>query len=272
ISKLSLAPSFYVRYVDDILLITESSDYEEILNIFNSYHPRLKFTMEEGGDTINFLNITLIKENNHIICNWYRKPTFSGRFLSIYYCHPLSQKIGTILGLIDRIILLSHPKFHKKNFDSMINILLNNGYPLRLIFKSIKQRLYNKFQQLNNINLPENPVPITKKNRFFVIPYIPSISEKVKTFFKKIPGLMIAYRGIQKLNSLIRVQKDKLETASQADVVYRIDCKNCDVSYVGQTSRCVQVRMSEHRNHINRNTFQSSVITEHRLQTSHDFD
>ncbi|KYN27905.1 hypothetical protein ALC57_02691 [Trachymyrmex cornetzi] len=83
---------------------------------------------------------------------------------------------------------------------------------------------------------------------------------------------MFAYRGIKKSNSFIRVQKDKLPTMSQAEVVYRLNCKNCDASYVGQTGRCVGVRMSEHRNHINRNTTQSSVITEHRLQTSHDFN
>ena len=30
--------------------------------------------------------------------------------------------------------------------------------------------------------------------------------------------------------------------------------------------------MNEHRNHINRNTAQTSVITEHRISLSHDFD
>ncbi|KYN19273.1 hypothetical protein ALC57_08450 [Trachymyrmex cornetzi] len=142
LNKLSIAPSLYVRYVDDILLIINSLDYKEILDAFNSYHPRLKFTMEEGGDSINFLDVTLMKEGNHIINDWYRKPTFSGRFLNYYSCHPLSQKIGTIFGLIDRIILLSHPKFHKKNFDFIINVLLSNGYPLKLIFTTIKKRLY----------------------------------------------------------------------------------------------------------------------------------
>jgi len=41
---------------------------------------------------------------------------------------------------------------------------------------------------------------------------------------------------------------------------------------VGQTSRQVKTRISEHRNHINRNTTTQSVITEHRLQFKHDFD
>jgi len=34
-----------------------------------------------------------------------------------------------IISLIDRVIMLSHPEFLKNNFDSIIKILLDNGYP-----------------------------------------------------------------------------------------------------------------------------------------------
>ena len=71
--------------------------------------------------------MSLIKKDNYLIFYLYRKLTFSGRFLNYFSWHPLSQKIGTIIGLDDRI--LSHPMFHVKNFDNIINILLNNGYP-----------------------------------------------------------------------------------------------------------------------------------------------
>ncbi|KYN15935.1 hypothetical protein ALC57_11828 [Trachymyrmex cornetzi] len=106
----------------------------------------------------------------------------------------------------------------------------------------------------------------------------PYVTKSVKQTLRELewelknPGLKMAYRGIHKLSSFIKVQKDSLQKTSQTDVVYRINCKECDASYVGQTSKCVKIRMAEHRNHINRNTSQSSVITEHRLQTSHDFD
>jgi len=57
-----------------------------------------------------------------------------------------------------------------------------------------------------------------------------------------------------------------------SDIVYRIDCKDYNASYVDQTDKCLKVRMSEHRNHINRNTTQSSVVTDHRIETSYDFE
>jgi len=59
------------------------------------------------------------------------------------------------------------------------------------------------------------------------------------------------------------------------NVVHKINCKDCDASYVGQTGRQLKIsdnRISEHKNYINRNTSALSVITEHRLHKNHDFD
>jgi len=49
LKKLSFTSSFYIRYVDNIALAASYSLLNELLNNFNSFHPRLKFTMEIGG-------------------------------------------------------------------------------------------------------------------------------------------------------------------------------------------------------------------------------
>jgi len=59
---------------------------------------------------------------------------------------------------------------------------------------------------------------------------------------------------------------------SHSNVVYKLRCAQCDASYVRQTRRLLKTRIDEHRSHIRRNMNQSSVITEHRLEFSHDFD
>jgi len=38
-----------------------------------------------------------------------------------------------------------------------------------------------------------------------------------------------------------------------SNVVYKINCQDCDASYVGQTKRILNTRISEYRNHIRRN-------------------
>jgi len=77
---------------------------------------------------------------------------------------------------------------------------------------------------------------------------------------------------LNKFGGIVKAYKDILPKLSNKDVVYKLSCKNCDASFVGQTSRQVKTRISEHRNHINRNTTTQFVITEHRLQFGHDFD
>ena len=44
------------------------------------------------------------------------------------------------------------------------------------------------------------------------------------------------------------------------------------MSQVNQTGRCLKTHINEHRNHINWNMTQHSVITEHRINHQHEFD
>jgi len=125
---------FYYRYVDDIILAAPNNEITKIVEIFNEYHSRLQFTVEyENNRSLSFLDLLIRVDNGEMVLDWFQKETFSGRFLSFYSNHPICHKIGTIFNLIDRAILLSHPKYHQKNIEKCIKLLLNNGYPLGLI-------------------------------------------------------------------------------------------------------------------------------------------
>jgi len=106
--------------------------------------------------------------------------------------------------------------------------------------------------------------------KWFTIPYINLISQKLKHVTKDL-DTKTSYYNINKLE-IIKGHKDNIPKLSQMNVVYKLSCRDCDASYVGQTGRTLKTRISEHRNHINRNTTTQSVITEHRLNFSHEFD
>jgi len=53
LSNLAIPLPFYVRYVDDIALAAPHNSLEIILHEFNSFHTRLKFTMEVGGNELS---------------------------------------------------------------------------------------------------------------------------------------------------------------------------------------------------------------------------
>jgi len=165
---------------------------------------------------------------------------------------------------------LSHPSFHKNNFDLIIKILINNGYPLDLIFNTIRRRLHafilSKKGTISK-GKEENPrVP------YFTFPYVSCIYKKFIQYFKNITFSKLAFSCYNKLSKFIKVHKDVLSLSSRSNVVYRINCLNCEASYVGQTKRTLNTRINEHRSHIRRNSTQLSVITDHKLKSGHEFD
>jgi len=66
LAKLDFRLLFYFRYVDDILTAVPKTAIDSIVDKFNA-HSRLQFTLEIGGDRINFLDTTIIKNNNKLI-------------------------------------------------------------------------------------------------------------------------------------------------------------------------------------------------------------
>ena len=73
--------------------------------------------------------------------DWYIKPTSSGRLINYHSNHPLQQKINIVYNLVDRAVLLSDKKFHRKNLKIVTTLLENNNYPRRFI----KQHVYKRF-------------------------------------------------------------------------------------------------------------------------------
>jgi len=148
--KLNFELTLYYRYVDDIILTSPIEKIDLISNTFNTYHERLKFTIElEDNRSLNFLDLRLTISYNTIYIDWFQKKTFSGRFLSFLSNHPMCHKIGIIYNLTDRAFLLSHPKFHQRNINLIINLFLDNGYPLQLIFDKINERVKGLIHKKN---------------------------------------------------------------------------------------------------------------------------
>jgi len=120
-----------------------------------------------------FRYFIIIKKNNILEYDWYHKPTFSGKYLNFFSQHPVSQKRGTIIGMVDRAFLLCQSKYHKKNLIFVIKTLLNNDYPIDFIFNIINERLKsllsNKtWKQNTNDTFVEDIV----KKLWFTIPFV----------------------------------------------------------------------------------------------------
>jgi len=119
--------------------------------------------------------------------DWYHKSTFSGRCLN--FLSPDLSKERYCSWLVDRVILLSNPKIHFDNFCLIIKILLENDYPLNSIFDNIN-RLKNIIRS-SNIKKWRNENNAKIARFWFIIPYIPNITEKIKTIILKYRFIVI---------------------------------------------------------------------------------
>lgn len=130
IQSLGFELKIYFRYVDDIVLVVPTNKISLIQEQFN-YHECLKFTIEiMNNNTLNFLDLNIVRSDNIIILDWKRlhiqKDFISSRFYHFFLTpYPFYQKVEVLYGLIDRAILLSHPKFHHKSICIFINTLLD---------------------------------------------------------------------------------------------------------------------------------------------------
>ena len=140
---------------------------EEVLTRFNNYHDRLQFTyeIENEHNSINFLNLTIIKnEDNFIKTNWFRKNTYCGRFINYFSNHPLQHKIGIIKNLVDSAILLAEKSFHNENLDIIKNYSELNNYPK--IWTIITKHINKRIIELNErITKPQQNIDIVNKKR-----------------------------------------------------------------------------------------------------------
>jgi len=82
----------------------------------------------------------------------------------------------------------------------------------------------------------------------------------------------LVYKCNNKLNNIIKPNKDPLPYMQNSNVVYKISCSDCPSTYIGQTKRQLRTRVKEHKQNVNKKTDSLSVIAEHIQNTGHKID
>ena len=205
------------------------------------------------------------KEDGSLNFNIFRKPTHTDKYLDFNSDHPLEHKHSVIRTLVHRAENLCDDEFKEQEMKHISKILQINGYPTNEINR-ISKKVTEKNPTLNRRNSNSS----IDKLSFTSVPYISGISERISRIFKKY-DVNIAHQPTRKLRNELCHLKDKRNVGEKAGVVYKLDCKDCDAKYVGETGRQVQDRMNEHQRDIV-NKKRVSKVYEHVSRTGHNFD
>ena len=104
--------------------------------------------------------------------------------------------------------------------------------------------------------------------------YVRNLSEKLRGIIReKIPNVQITFKSNNTIGKHFFTKvKDKTLKENKSGVVYKIECKDCDKCYIGQTKNKLKTRLSKHKSDVKTNKDLATELSSHSLREGHVFD
>ena len=251
---------FWFRYVDDIICIWPNDlDVSDFLTSLNNLVPSIKFTMEEElNSSLPFLDVQIHRIDRKFKFSIYRKPTNIQAYVHYYSAHSKKVKLSIFSSMFLRALRICSPEFLDEEMEVIMRIGAKLKYPQDMLETSLKKARKTFY------NVNEGDRNFNKKN-LLILPF----NEK----FSNLPHLLrpfnvsVVFRNANTVkSSLIKNSPDTIP-----GVVYRIPCKVCNKSYIGQTGKGSELRKKQHKTSI-RNGDSESGIFLHLRDHDHPID
>jgi hypothetical protein len=257
--------TFWARYVDDIFCIFKGTERQAngLLKHINSLNDKIQFTIEfENNNQLNFLDITIKKDNNKLAYNIYRKPTYTDTIIHAKSKQSWTIKMSPFHSYIHRLLNIPmNPIDYNKEVQIIKTIAQNNGYNPKIIEDIIKHK-QKKILQKNFYPI----VNESENKKWHTLNYIPTISKQITKILNKF-DVKIINVNTNNVGTMLINGKDKIPTLEKSGV-YQINCKDCQAIYVGQSGRNIKTRLNEHKRAILQN-LPNTGFTEHCINNNH---
>ena len=237
-------PLMYRRYVDDIFAIfTSKNEASNFLDELNLLHPALQFTSEdEVDDVLAFLDVLVHRADGSFRTSVFRKPTFTGDYLTWDSFCPVRRKINLIRCLTHRAINICSPIHLDAEIENISTIFLNLGYPENIV----KHVIRSKLETRNSVAFGPSKCPA-----YLRLPYIGNVSNRFEKQLSKAVtncygavSLRVIF-GTRTLFAGAGALKDRSPIHHKNNTVYLYKC-HCDSAYVGRTGKRLHQRIDQH--------------------------
>ena len=243
----------YDRYMDDILRESKCSLVEQKLAEINTLHPNLQFTKEsEENYKLPYIGMEIIRDpkTGLLSSTWYTKPTDTGLIMNYHALAPKRYKRSVVSGFVHRLhrACSSWKNFHE-SLTKAKHILERNQYPPSFYEPIIRQTLDSILSEDSPQTAPSDesaPTPEKSEKALVRIQYRGKCSEDFARALHKCKAPCTVIMTLRKLKTLLPSLKPPVEKMLKSGLVYHITCPRCEACYVGETSRHLQVRITEH--------------------------
>ena len=171
---------FLRRYIDDMLGIwvvtdpnTDADTWARFTARLDDFH-QLRWEASERLRQVDFLDLTLSIEDNHVVTTLFSKPLNLYLYIPPKSAHPPGVLTGLIFGSIHRIYTLcSSPADIRSRLQDFYRRLLARGYERPDILPLFQRGLANAKAHLANATVPTDQPPPSDPAFFFHMRYHP---------------------------------------------------------------------------------------------------
>ena len=156
-----LTPLVWWRYIDDIFVIWQHGEdsLKAFIEHLNSSHPSIKFTAEYSYNSVNFLDVNVIKHGTKLATDLFVKPTDTHQYLQASSCHVYHSKRSIPYSQALRLNrICSEVSFFDKRCNQLETWLIERGYNDKLVRDQIlKARKHKRDDLLDKQKIKADP-------------------------------------------------------------------------------------------------------------------
>ena len=140
-----------------------------------------------------------------------------------------------------------------------------NGFLAELVRKTLSHQTH-----------PTPPQPVhedpTEPQKIMCLPYICGLSERIERICAPL-GVKAAFKPTKTLRQTLMNVKNCIPEERKREVVYEVPCKECHLSYIGETKRTLRVRIGEHKQAVKRGDPRNGIaVHTHQSQRAINWD
>ena len=229
-------PITHKRYVDDSHdRFGTKRKAEKFLSILNSIDPKIQFTAEyeDENKSLNFLDITITNNGTgKYEFKVHRKEAITNVQIKPDSCHDEKVKYGVFKGFVHRARKICSEKYIEEELEFLVSMFMENGYEEKSLRRIIDDYQPNVVRERDDTQ------------KFVSLPYVSTISNKLKTAFKK-AGYTTMFKSGRNLSTILTSRNKPQLPRNSYPGVYRVPCK-CKGNYIGHTGKKILTRGNQH--------------------------
>ena len=135
-----------------------------------------------------------------------------------------------------------------------------------LLVKSIRESLTITASQLTQVkNIQEEEIRISIN-----LPYVEGAGEKLHGILRS-HKIRSTFYIEYTLRKLLCKPKDQVATEDKNNILYEIDCSNCEAVYFGESKQSLKLLSDEHKKFVRNYDFHKSELAKHCWEAGHNF-